>query len=52
MKTDKEWQADEQKLTELRKWRSELRADLVETSRQIHILATSINQHKKREAIK
>ena len=52
MKTEAEWKSDEQKLEDLKEWRKELRADLVETSRKIHILSTSINQYKKKEELK
>lgn len=52
MKTKAEWKADEQKLEALKEWRKELRADLVETSKQIHILSTSLSQYKKREELK
>ena len=46
MKSETEWQAMEQELNDLRQWRKELREDLVRTSKRIHIMATSIRQHK------
>ena len=46
MKTEKEWQSMEEELNDLQQWRKELREDLVRTSKRIHIMSTSIRQHK------
>ena len=46
MKTEKEWQSMEKELKDLRQWRKELREDLTRTSKRIHIMSTSIRQHK------
>lgn len=48
MKTAAQWEADEQKLMQLQKWRKELKCEEKEVSKQIHILSTSISQHKKK----
>lgn len=49
MKTEAQWKSDEQKLMKLQKWREELKCEVTKVSKQIHILSTSISQHKKKE---
>ena len=51
-KTQEQWEADEAELIELRKQRCELKATLTTISKRIHMLSTSIAQHKRKEATK
>lgn len=48
MQTATEWKAKEQELMDLRKWREELKSEVTQVSRKIHILSTSISQYKKK----
>ena len=52
MKTVQEWKSTEEELMDLREWRKELKDEVNRVSRKIHILSTSLNQHKKKEELK
>ena len=50
-KTEEQWQVDWQELLMLRQQRDKMKSELTVISKRIHVLSTTIAQHKKKREI-